>query len=74
MDLSKPLGKIRALGELDSIPVSKSLLKKVGSKISIKKKTVKKVKAKKQAALKKSSGTQKKLSDFFKPKPKPGSK
>ena len=69
-DPSTPLGKLRSLGDVKSIPVTSSMFKKVNEKVNLEKKVGKK-KRKKKPSVKKSKNTQKKLSDYFSPKPKP---
>ena len=68
-DPKTPLGQLRSFGEIKSIPVTESLLKKVNEKIKLKKPKpqINKKKQKKKAKDK----SQKKLSDFWgKPKKK----
>ena len=63
-DPKTPLGQLRAFGEVKSIPVTKSLLKKVNEKVKLSKPKpqIKKKQKKKKKAKKKS---QPKLSDFW---------
>ena len=68
-DPKNPFGQLRSFGEVKSIPVTKSLLKKVNEKIKLNKPKpqINKKKQKKKAKDK----SQKKLSDFWgKPKKK----
>jgi len=63
-DPKTPLGQLRAFGEVKSIPVTESLLKKVNEKVKLSKPKpkIKKKQKKKKKAKKKS---QPKLSDFW---------
>ena len=70
------LGKQRAIGQIKSAPVSKTLLEKVSKTVSMKKQTVLKKQAKKAKKKMKKKPSQMKLTSFWgkpKPKPKPSS-
>ena len=74
-DPTTPLGKVRSLGDLNDIPVSKTMMKKVSAKVNLKKKVEKnQAKKRKSAAKKKARKYQRSIADIFsmKPKPKPG--
>ena len=69
-DPKTPFGKLRSFGQVKSIPVTESLLKKVNEKIKLKKPKPQ-IKKKKQKKKKPKNNSQKKLSDFWgKPKKK----
>ena len=67
------LGKLRLAGNISSVPITKTLYKKINSKVKVTK-SIKKAKKKKSVKKQKKMKKQPTLAKFgfFKPKPRPG--
>ena len=66
------LGKLRLAGEIKSAPITKTLFKKINSKVKVTRSNAKKAKKKKANKKKKKKQQTIAAFGFFKPKPRPG--